>query len=107
MPMESKRYNFVAIFNECMLLICFYLLMLFTEYVPEPEMRFDFGYDFLYLLYFNFGVNIAMFIYEVLGMLRMLCKRKLYHRKLKLEQKRKIISEGQKKEAQEQERVNE
>jgi len=49
MPMESKRYNFVAIFNECMLLIFFYLLMLFTEYVPEPEMRFDFGYDFLYL----------------------------------------------------------
>jgi hypothetical protein len=107
MPMESKRYNFVAIFNECVLLVSCYMLMLFTEYVPVPEIRYYFGYDFLYILYFNFGVNVAMFMYEVTSILRMLCKRKLYHRKLKLELKKKIINEGQKKEVQNQRRENE
>ena len=40
MPMESKKYNFVVILNESVLLVCSYLLMLFTEYVPITELRY-------------------------------------------------------------------
>jgi len=40
MPMESTRLNFIAIFNECVLLVNSYLLMLYSDYVPTAELRY-------------------------------------------------------------------
>lgn len=40
MPMESTRQNFIAIFNECVLLVNTYLLMLYSDYVPTAELRY-------------------------------------------------------------------
>jgi len=85
MPMDAKRHNFLAIFNECVLLVCSYMLLLYTEYVPSPELRYYFGDYLLYLLYVNFGLNLSVLAYDIYEIVRMHCKRKLHHRKLNLE----------------------
>ena len=64
-PMDAAHFNFLAVFNEAVLLICAYMLMVYTEYVPSPEMRYEFGKYFLYMLYFNFALNILLLIYEI------------------------------------------
>jgi len=107
MPMDAKRYNFLAIFNECVLLICSYMLLLFTEYVPSPELRYYFGNYLLYLLYTNFGLNIAVLAYDIVCIIRMHCKRKFYHLRLKLEKEKKIKDEQLKREEHDQARINE
>lgn len=88
--MEADRFDFLAIFNECVQLICCYMLFLYTEYVPNPEDRYYFGEYLLYLLYINFGLNIVMLGFEIAGIIRMHCRRKFYHRKLKNERENKI-----------------
>ena len=82
-PMEADQYDFLAVFNEAALLVCCYLLLLYTDYVPLPEMRYEFGNIFLYLLYFNLALNILLLINEILRIARLHCKRKLHHRSLR------------------------
>ena len=64
-PMESNLFNFLAAFNESMLLVMGYLMYTLTEYVPEPETRYFFGSVLLYLLYLNVAVNIFMLGVEI------------------------------------------
>ena len=34
----------------------------FTDYVPNPEERYKFGWLFLYIIYFNVGVNLVIVV---------------------------------------------
>jgi hypothetical protein len=97
MPMESKRQNFIAIFNECVLLVNSYLLLLYSEYVPTPELRYYFGDYLLYLLYINFGLNILLLALEIATIVNMHCKRRMHHRQLKADKKKKVLDEIRKK----------
>ena len=65
-PMDGYILDFLAIFNEVVLLFASYLLFLYTEYVPSPELRYKFGNIMMYLLYFNFGLNILLLVFEIL-----------------------------------------
>ena len=58
-PMESKMYNGLAIFNECILFVLGFQIYLFTEYVAEPEQRYTLGKSMLWLVYFDIGVNLV------------------------------------------------
>lgn len=64
-PMDGYILDFLAIFNEVVLLFASYLLFLYTEYVPSPELRYKFGNIMMYLLYFNFGLNILLLVFEI------------------------------------------
>ena len=64
-PMESALFNFLANFNESMLLIKGYYMYLLTDFVPEPETRYYFGKVLLSLLYFNVAVNLVMLGIEI------------------------------------------
>jgi hypothetical protein len=75
-PMEADQYDFLAVFNESVLLIACYMLLLYTDYVPSPEMRYEFGSYFLYLLYFNFSLNILLLISEIMRIIRRECKKR-------------------------------
>ena len=68
--MEEDHFDYLAIFNEAILLVISYLLFLYTEYVPDPEMRYKFGNIMLYLLYINFGVNLLLLIFEIMRLLK-------------------------------------
>lgn len=74
-PMESKVYNFLAIFNEALLLVMFYLSLLFTDYVGDPELRYKFGAHFLNLMYANVAVNGLFILRELYRLLHQDCKR--------------------------------
>ena len=75
--MESDIFDFLAIFNESILLVISYLLFLYTDYVPDPEMRYNFGNIYLYLLYINFSVNLVLLVVEIIRQMKrefMRCK---------------------------------
>lgn len=63
--MESALFNFLAVFNESMLLVMGYLMYTLTDNVPAPETRYFFGTVLLYLLYLNVAVNIFMLGIEI------------------------------------------
>ena len=65
-PMEAYHYDLTAIANEYVLLFSFYFMFLFTDFVPEPEVRFMFGQKYLTLLYIDLALNLLALVYEVL-----------------------------------------
>ena len=58
--MDSKLYNGLAIFNECMLVFMGYQMYLFTDYVSAPEKRYQLGKHLLWLVYFDIGLNLVV-----------------------------------------------
>ena len=63
--MDSALFNFLAIFNEFMLLFMGNMMYLLTDFVPLPETRYFIGEVILILLYFNVAVNLIMLGLEV------------------------------------------
>ena len=63
MPMEKKLDNVVIIVNEWLVYACGVNLLLFTEYVQDPNIRWSCGYSFMFfvLLCVVFNVVIALF----------------------------------------------
>ena len=61
-PMKDAINNFIQIFNEVVVLLCTWLLFLFTNYVPDPVLRYDYGRKYTYLIGFNFGVNLLVLV---------------------------------------------
>jgi hypothetical protein len=86
-PMEGAHYNFLAIFNESILCFCFYSVLLFTEYVGDPSVRYVFGSYFLFVLYVNLGMNLLVLAYEILCQLARSFRRFFHHRRLRKELK--------------------
>ena len=56
-PMTDRMNNSIQIFNEWSLLTFAILLFNFTEYNPDPAFRFQLGWYFIYMIYFNLAVN--------------------------------------------------
>ena len=63
--METDHYDFLAVFNEAVLCFSCYIMILYTELVPSPEVRYMYGEIFLYILYVNFGLNIMLLVFEI------------------------------------------
>ena len=61
-PMIDRMNNFIQIFNEWSLLTFGILLFNFTEYNPDPAFRFQLGWYFIYLIYFNLSINGCIII---------------------------------------------
>ena len=66
-PMVDGVNNFIQPFNECIILLCQWYLFLFTDYVPDPKLRHEFGQGFIYLIGTNFGVNGIILLYTLIS----------------------------------------
>ena len=66
MPMYDRTNNAIQIVNECVVLLCLWLVLLFTEYVPSPEQRYDFAFVFLYVIAIDAGLNLLIFIFFII-----------------------------------------
>ena len=66
-PMQDCLNNFIQIFNEIVILVCIWSLFLFTNYVPEPELRHQFGEYFIQFIIFNCGVNLVCLVVMILA----------------------------------------
>ena len=73
----------MAIFNESVLLTCCYLLFLYTDYVPTPELKYEFGNNLLYVLYVDFGLNFILLVREIILIIRKNCRKIILHRRLR------------------------
>lgn len=96
--MEADSYDFLAIFNESVLLISCYLMFLYTEYIPDPALRYSFGNIFLYILYINFGINIFLLLIELGRIVTVNCKRRISWKKQREAKKFKILNKEKNKE---------
>ena len=59
--------NAVEIINETLLLLCFQLLFIFTDYVEDPELRHKFGYGVLYLIGVVAGLNVVFLLFNLIS----------------------------------------
>ena len=89
-PMENNVQNALAILNESVLLTCCYLLFLFTDYTPTPELKYYFGYYMLSVLYLDFGVNFILLVREIVLIIRLNCRRIMLHHRLRKQRKLRI-----------------
>ena len=49
-PLIGKVANYVEIGSELITLLLMYHLLLFTDFVPDPVVRYEIGYPFTYLM---------------------------------------------------------
>ena len=66
LPMNGRINNMIQIFNELVVLICIQCLFLFTNYVPDPSLRYNMGNKVLYLVAYNVLVNLMVLILTLL-----------------------------------------
>ena len=61
-PFESKLANRLETFTECITLGTLYLLMLFTDFVPESETRYALGFVFIALVLLFAAVHMTVLV---------------------------------------------
>ena len=64
-PMVGFLNNALEIVNESLVLAAFWFLFLFTDYIENPEQRYKYGFDFLYLVAAVVVLNSLAFIYSL------------------------------------------
>ena len=69
-PLASRKTARVEIFNEVVTMGVLYLLMLFSEYVDDPNKRYLIGYAFLALLGFYTVVHISIVLADLISKLK-------------------------------------
>ena len=65
MPMVDNLSNFVQILNECVILVCTWLILQFTLYVPDAELRHQQANYFLYVALSNIIFNVLVFLFII------------------------------------------
>ena len=59
--MEGKLSNSLEIGNEILLLFSVWLMFIFSDFVEDPQIRYDFGYYFMYFIAAGIGLNLCIF----------------------------------------------
>lgn len=65
--MWDRLNNGVHIFNECSVVILTLSMLLFTDFVGDPEDRYEYGYYFLYTAAFTACANLVVFLYVLVS----------------------------------------
>jgi hypothetical protein len=60
MPLQQKVFNFVEIMNEAFILVTVYVMHLFSDFVPDENIRYQFGWYYIYLVFMIFGLNMLI-----------------------------------------------
>ena len=74
-PLDSKWANNFETFNEVMTLFVLYILMCFSDYVPDPQTRNLVGFSFIALLGVFVGVHLVPIFGDTFSKLHRRCKR--------------------------------
>ena len=64
-PMNGILNNVIEVFNESFVLVVFWLLFLFTDYIEDPERRYKYGFDLMYTVAIVISLNLLAFIYSI------------------------------------------
>jgi len=66
-PLVGLVNHLVEIVNETIVLVCFWLQFLFTDYVEDPVVRHKLGYGMLYFISLGVGLSFLSFLYSVIS----------------------------------------
>ena len=71
-PYDERYKNNLEIANEYFVLVLSYFGFLFTDYVPNPVIRYKFGYVYIALLAFGLLMNLGtMVTFSIFNWLRL------------------------------------
>lgn len=56
-PLDQEVFNNLEMLNEIFILISSYFMYLFTDFVPDAEMRLQIGWIYVMILSVNFAIN--------------------------------------------------
>ena len=76
--MIDLENNAIQIFNEVSLLVICTMMFNFTEHIPNAEERYKIGWIFLYLIYFNVGVNLFIVVALIIKKIKIQSQQKLF-----------------------------
>ena len=79
---ESKAALWKQTQDECTYIMLFYLLMCFTDLVPDPEHRSNLGIAYISIMFTNIGVHFISLIRLTISSLVLSCKRCFVRRHL-------------------------
>ena len=65
LPMVDTVNNVIQISNESVVLVCQWLMFLFTDYVRDPRQRNDFAWYYLYFIFADVVANVAFLIFTL------------------------------------------
>ena len=67
MPMQGVMNNLMEVMNELSVLASIIYMFVFTDYVPDPVLRYSFGYDFLFFVGGIIALNLLAFIFTIIS----------------------------------------
>ena len=89
-PYESKKLNFIEIFNEIIFFTAINLMILFSDYLRDPYLKYNLGWGFISLIVLQIAVNFILIIVDialnVIRKLKVLINKSKGKKKLKTEQ---------------------
>lgn len=60
--MRNLLFNTMAIFNELVILLLAICMVVFTDYVPDVEARYNFGWVFLGIIGIDTAINVVVML---------------------------------------------
>lgn len=81
--MWDRLNNSIHIFNESSVVVLTLGLLLFTDFVGDPEERYKYGYYFLYTAAFTACANLVVFVCTLLSRIYMAIKNAFVRRRAK------------------------
>ena len=61
-PLETHFATKMEIFNECTIIWLTYGMLMFTDFVPDPEMRFKLGWYYMAINLGNISVHLLLLV---------------------------------------------
>ena len=61
-PLETQFATKMEIFNECTIVMLTYGMLMFTDLVPDPEMRFTIGWYYMAISLGNISVHLILLV---------------------------------------------
>ena len=74
--------NFIQIFNEC--IICFVIIsmVVFTNFIPNPVDRYNYGWYLLYFIGASVCVNMIILVVNITKIVYMAIKKRMMKKRL-------------------------
>lgn len=90
-PLDLRLFNRIELFNELLLSWISFHMFLFTDYVPETQMRTDIGYSMLFLIMVLILFNSHFLLKSILTSMFFFMARACKWAKIKLERAKEIF----------------
>ena len=64
-PMNSKLLNWMENLNEIIVYICGYFILLYTQWICDPEKRYEYGWFYIYIQVVVVSINFSLIFFEM------------------------------------------